>query len=96
MLNIGIIVGSSRPNRVAPQVAEWVHGIASRRKDATFEIVDIADYDLPIFDEPLPPAMGQYAHDHTKRWAAKVASLDGFVFVTPEYNHSISGASQVP
>jgi len=92
MLRIGIIIGSTRPNRVAPQVAEWVQAIAAGRTDAHFEIVDIADYDLPIFDEPMPPAMGNYTHEHTKRWAAKIASLDGFVFVTPEYNHSISGA----
>lgn len=92
MLKIGIIVGSTRPGRKAPQVAEWVHGIASRRSDADFEIVDIADYDLPLLDEAMLPAMNQYQHAHTKGWAEKVGSLDGFVFVTPEYNHSISGA----
>lgn len=92
MLRIGIIVGSSRPNRVAPQVAAWVREIAGQRTDAAFEIVDIADFDLPIFDEPMPPSLGNYAHEHTKRWSAKIDSLDGFVFVTPEYNHSISGA----
>jgi NAD(P)H-dependent FMN reductase len=92
MLRIAIIVGSTRPNRNAPQVAKWTLELANKRGDATYEIVDIADFDLPVFDEPMPPSMGNYAHDHTKRWAATIASFDGFVFITPEYNHSITGA----
>src|SRR5690606_17611436 len=59
---------------------------------AEFEIVDIADYNLPLLDEPIPPAMGQYSKEHTKKWAKKIAQFDGFVFVTPEYNHATSGA----
>ncbi len=92
MLKIAIVVGSTRPNRNAPQVAKWVQDLASKRGDATYEIVDIADFDLPVFDEPMSPSMGKYTYEHTKRWAAAVASYDGFVFVTPEYNHSITGA----
>lgn len=53
--------------------------------------MDLRDYPLPHLDEPLPPTMGQYQNDHTKQWAEKIASFDGFVFVTPEYNHSTSG-----
>jgi NAD(P)H-dependent FMN reductase len=92
MLKIGIISGSTRKNRVNPQVVKWVHEEARKRTDASFEIVDIADYDLPIFDEPKPPAYGDYENAHTRKWAAKIASLDGFVFVVPEYNHGVSGA----
>ncbi|MBM3737350.1 MAG: NAD(P)H-dependent oxidoreductase [Acidobacteria bacterium] len=92
MLKIGIIVGSTRPGRKAEAVAQWVHGLASKRSDAGFEVVDIADYNLPLLDEAMPAAYGQYAHEHTKNWAAKIKSLDGFVFVTPEYNHGTSGA----
>lgn len=92
MLNIGIIVGSTRPGRNTIKVAEWVRDHAVQRGDANYELVDLADFDLPLLDEPVPPSMGQYSKDHTKRWAAKVASLDAFVFVTPEYNHSTSGA----
>ena len=92
MLRIAIIVGSTRPNRASPQVAQWVLDLAKKRGDATYEIVDIADYDLPVLDEPMPPSMGNYAHDHTRRWSETVAAYDGFVFVTPEYNHSIPGA----
>jgi NAD(P)H-dependent FMN reductase len=92
MLKIAIIVGSTRPGRRAVPVAEWVLQNARKRTDASFEIVDIQDFDLPVLDEPMPPSMGQYSKPHTKAWAAKIASFDGFIFVTPEYNHSISGA----
>jgi NAD(P)H-dependent FMN reductase len=88
---IGIILGSTRPNRNGEQVAKWVYDIASRRSDAEYELVDLRDYPLPHLDEPLPPSMGQYQNEHTKAWADKIASFDGFVIVTPEYNHSTSG-----
>jgi NAD(P)H-dependent FMN reductase len=92
MLKVAIIIGSTRPGRKAEAVARWVHGIAARRSDASFEVVDIADFGLPLLDEALPPSLGQYTQPHTKAWAAKIATFDAFVFVTPEYNHSISGA----
>jgi NAD(P)H-dependent FMN reductase len=92
MTRIAIITGSTRPGRNNLAVAEWIHGIAQERGDAEFDIVDIADYALPNFDEPAPPSFGQYQNEHTQSWAAKIASYDGFVFVTPEYNHSTSGA----
>ena len=91
MTRIGIILGSTRPNRNGEQVAKWVYDIASRRSDAEFELVDLRDYPLPHLDEPLPPSMGQYQNEHTRQWADKIASFDGFVIVTPEYNHSTSG-----
>jgi NAD(P)H-dependent FMN reductase len=91
MTRIGIILGSTRPNRNGEQVAGWVHDIASRRDDAEFELVDLRDYPLPHLDEPLPPSMGQYQNEHTKQWADKIGSFDGFVIITPEYNHSTSG-----
>jgi NAD(P)H-dependent FMN reductase len=91
MTRIGIILGSTRPNRNGEQVAKWVYDIASQRSDAEFELVDLRDYPLPHLDEPLPPSMGQYQGEHTRQWAQKIASFDGFVFVTPEYNHSTSG-----
>jgi NAD(P)H-dependent FMN reductase len=92
MVKIGIIIGSTRPGRKAAVVADWVHEIAKKRTDAEFELVDIQDYNLPLLDEAVPPSMGQYSKSHTKRWAAKIDSFDAFVFVTPEYNHSTSGA----
>ena len=92
MLRIAIIIGSTRPGRKAEAVARWAHEIAQKRTDADFELVDIKDFNLPLFDEPMPPIMGQYTHEHTKRWSEKIASFDGYVFVTPEYNHGTSGA----
>ena len=92
MLKVGIIVGSTRPGRKAAAVAKWAYDLLKSRKDAEFEIVDIEDYKLPLLDEPVPPLMGQYSKPHTKTWSAKIASLDGFIFVTPEYNHGTSAA----
>ena len=92
MLKIAIILGSTRPGRKGEAVAEWVYDIAQKRSDAEFELVDIKDFNLPLLDEPVPPSMGQYSKPHTKVWAAKIGSFDGYVFVTPEYNHGISGA----
>ena len=91
MTRIGIILGSTRPNRNGEQVAKWVYETAALRSDADFELVDLRDYPLPHLDEPLPPSMGQYQNDHTKEWSDKIASFDGFVIVTPEYNHGTSG-----
>ena len=92
MLNVGIILGSTRPNRNGEAVAKWVFERTRNRKDARYELVDIKDYDLPLLDEPIPPSQGKYSQPHTKRWAERIASFDAFVFVTPEYNHSTSGA----
>lgn len=92
MTRIGIIIGSTRPGRKAEEVARWVYEIAAKRSDAEFEIVDIADYNLPLYDEPIPPVMGNYKHEHSRVWSAKIKSFDGYVFVTPEYNHSTSAA----
>ena len=92
MIKIAIIIGSTRPGRNGEAVAKWVHEIAQKRSDAEFELVDIKDFNLPLLDEPLSPRMGQYTHQHTKVWSAKIASFDGYVFVTPEYNHGTSGA----
>jgi NAD(P)H-dependent FMN reductase len=85
-LNIGIILGSTRQGRVSPQVGEWVKGIADKRGDANYEIVDIAHFHLPFLgttDGTEPGIAG---------WNEKLANLDGFVFIVQEYNHSITGA----
>jgi NAD(P)H-dependent FMN reductase len=97
MTRIAVIIGSTRPGRRAPLVGQWAYEMASQHTsvalgDASVELVDIADYDLPLLDEPVPPAIGQSRNPHTLRWAETIASFDGFVFVTPEYNHSIPAA----
>jgi NAD(P)H-dependent FMN reductase len=92
MLKVGILLGSTRPGRVGEQVAKWVLDQTKSRSDAEYELVDLRDFELPLLDEPVPASLGQYTKEHTKAWAAKIASLDAFVFVTPEYNHGTSGA----
>ena len=92
MLKVGIIVGSTRPGRKAAAVAQWAYDILKSRQDAEFEIVDIEDYKLPLLDEPVPPSMHQYSKAHTKTWSAKIDSFDAYIFVTPEYNHSVPAA----
>lgn len=91
-MKIAIIVGSTRPNRNGKAVADWVYDLARKRSDAEYELVDIADFALPLLDEPVPPSQGAYSQEHTKRWSAKIAECDGYVFVTPEYNHGPPGA----
>ena len=92
MSKIAVVTGSTRPNRINRGVADWVLARAQERLDAEVELVDIADYDLPLLDEALPAAYGQYQNEHTRAWAAKIAEFDGFIFVTPEYNHSVAPA----
>jgi NAD(P)H-dependent FMN reductase len=92
MTRIAIILGSTRPGRNGEAVARWVAEHARKRTDAEFELVDVADFHLPLLDEPIPPSMGQYQMAHTKAWAAAIAGFDGYVFVTAEYNHGVPGA----
>jgi NAD(P)H-dependent FMN reductase len=93
---IAIIVGSTRPRRRAGLVAGWVAEAAGRLQpgggDTIFEVVDLAGFALPLLDEPAPAAIGEYANAHTREWARTIAGYDGFVFVTPEYNHSVPAA----
>ncbi|CAM4064727.1 NADPH-dependent FMN reductase [Kibdelosporangium persicum] len=98
MIRIAIILGSTRPGRRVVDVARWVAEAAGRHPaavagEASLELVDIADYELPMLDEPAPAATGYgYLNAHTKRWAATIDRFDGFVFVTPEYNSAIPAA----
>lgn len=91
MVKIAVVVGSTRPGRRSKQVADWVLTRATSRGGADFEMLDLAEYDLPLLDEPMPPSLGNYHHEHTKAWAATIARFDGFIFVTAEYNHSVPG-----
>lgn len=92
MTTIGVILASTRPGRKGEAVARWVLDEAGRRDDARFELVDLAEHHLPALDEPFPPALGRYTLEHTRAWAETVARFDGYVFVTPEYNHALPGA----
>lgn len=90
MINIGIIIGSTRPARKGEQVAEWVRAAGSARTDAAFETVDLRDHPLPHLDEALPAMSGRYENEHTLAWRDRIAAFDGFVIVTPEYNGGTS------
>lgn len=87
-MRIAVIVGSTRPGRRSEAVARWVLDVANTRTDASFELIDLAEVNLPFLDEPVPALFGEYEHAHTREWASLIAPYDGFVFVTPEYNHS--------
>ncbi|MEV6830363.1 NAD(P)H-dependent oxidoreductase [Amycolatopsis sp. NPDC051102] len=89
-MKIGIVLGSTRPGRVGDQVARWVHERAVDRMDAEFTLIDLRDHPLPHLEEP-PGFSGSYRDERTRDWAATVAACDGFVFVTPEYHHSLPG-----
>ncbi len=82
---IGIIVGSTRPQRISFDIAQWVNQRLKGKRFVT-EIIDLADIDLPLFDEPEIPASGHYQHEHTKKWSKLIQQFDGFVFVYPQYN----------
>lgn len=100
-IRIAIIIGSTRPDRggdivgierKGEAVGRWVYDLAAQRNDAEYELIDLKDVDLPLFDEPLPPSFGRYVRPHTMAWSERIASFDGYVFVTPEYNASTSAA----
>src|SRR5688500_9073890 len=91
MLRVAVIIGSTRQGRNGEAVGHWVHDLAAKRTDAEFELVDLKDFNLPHLDEAMPAVTGEYGQPHTREWAAKIASFDAYVFVTPEYNHSTSG-----
>lgn len=93
MTRIAIITGSTRTYRRGKAVADWALETARQiaPEGVEVELVDLADFDLPVLDEPASGAWGIYAHEHTKRWSEAIASYDGYVFVTPEYNHGVPG-----
>lgn len=89
MTKIAVLVGSTRPGRLGKQVADWFYDRAQEKAGEVFELVDIADFNLPILDEDEP---GKVSKEHTKKWAETIDRYDGYVFVTPEYNHGIPGS----
>jgi NAD(P)H-dependent FMN reductase len=90
MPTLQIIVASTRPGRAGLPIAEWVRDRAVAHGAFEVELVDLAEVNLPLLDEPKHPRLGQYLHQHSKDWSAKIAAGDAFVFVMPEYNHSFN------
>ena len=87
-----IIVGSTRPGRVGPAVADWIADRAREHGGFDVQVTDLAELNLPILDEPNHPRLRQYVHQHTKDWSELVEGSDAFIFVTPEYNHGVGAA----
>ncbi|HZK05470.1 MAG TPA: NAD(P)H-dependent oxidoreductase [Actinomycetaceae bacterium] len=92
MTKIAIVTSSVRPGRQSLAVANWVKSLADQRDDATFEIVDIADFDLPAWQEALNPKMGGPESESGKAWTARMGEFDAYIFAVAEYNHSLTGA----
>lgn len=89
MLKIGIVIGSVRQGRNAEAVSNYVYDYAVKRGDAEYELVDLGEYNLPLLGSKFAAAD---AEAHIKAWSEKMASFDGYIFVTPEYNHAVGGA----
>src|SRR5690625_4567957 len=86
-LKLQVIICSTRPRRVAPSVARRCADLAAKHEAYATTLVDLAAFNLPVYDEPHHPRLQDYQHEHTKRWSASVAAADAYVFVTPEYNY---------
>jgi NAD(P)H-dependent FMN reductase len=89
---IKIIAGSTRPGRFNIQPSNWIYKLAQTRADIQVELVDLAEINLPLLDESKSAMMQDYEHEHTKKFSGIIQEADGFIFVTPEYNHSTSAA----
>lgn len=94
MIKIQVILGSIRDNRFGEKPARWIFDVLKKHKDITAEFLDLRDFPLPMFDEPIPPAAnnGTYKHKKAKVWADKIDEADGYIIVTPEYNRGTSSA----
>jgi NAD(P)H-dependent FMN reductase len=93
MMTISVIVGSTRQNRFSEKPAQWIYQELQKRQAIAARLLDLRDFPMPFFDQPLPPAMPgrpPYEHDVVKMWTGQIASSDGFIFVTPEYNYGPS------
>jgi NAD(P)H-dependent FMN reductase len=87
MLSLKIIIASTRPGRKGPSVASWFLGLAAQHPEFNVELLDLAQINLPLFDEPHHPMLKKYEHQHTRDWSAMIEPADAFVIVTPEYNY---------
>ncbi len=92
--HLEIIIGSTRPGRVGPAIARWFADAAVADGRFDVELIDLAEVNLPLLDEPNHPIQGRYEHEHTRRWSATIQAADALVFVVPEYNHSFNAATK--
>ena len=83
---VAVVVGSTRPTRICPGIAEWIRAVIQQDSVLRYELLALAEAGLPLLDEPRMASLGQYEHEHTRRWSRTVSSYSGFVFVFPQYN----------
>ncbi len=91
MIKLQIILGSTRDVRLGGTVAQWALEQAMEHKEYQVELVDLKDWNLPMFNASESPATGKYSLDLVKQWSKKIASADAYIVVTPEYNHGYPG-----
>ena len=89
MPRLAVIVASNRPGRLALPVADWFTQVARQHGGFEVDLVDLAEVDLPFFDEASHPRLRRYEHEHTKAWSERIEAADAFVIVTPEYNYGM-------
>src|SRR6202165_1484031 len=89
MLKVGLIVGSTRPNRFADTPVQWLVEGASARRDLQLAVLDLRDYRLPFFNEPASPAFpgGVYSEPEAEAWRKRIGEFDAFIATVAEYNH---------
>ena len=93
MTAIAVIIGSTRQSRFSEKPAHWIFQQLAKRKDVKSRLLDLRDFPMPFFDQPVPPAMpgrAPYENEVVRKWTAEIAGADGFIFVTPEYNYGTS------
>ncbi|TLV03507.1 NADPH-dependent FMN reductase [Dyadobacter luticola] len=88
-MNLKIITSTTRPGSKGIAIAEWIYSLAAAQEDLHVELLDLAKINLPLLDEPNHPRLGQYEHQHTKDWSAKIKEADAFIIVLGEYNYAI-------
>ena len=93
-MTLAVVIGSTRPGRIGEAIADWFVGVAERHGSFRPIVLDLAQIDLPMYNEPHHPSLANYVHDHTKQWSTEVARAHAIVFVTPEYNHSFNAATK--
>ena len=90
MLHIKLIVGSTREGRFSEKIIPWLENELKKKKEIIYEVLDLRDYDMPFYDQPISPSMvenGEYEHEVVRNFAGKIREADAFLVIAPEYNH---------
>lgn len=90
MINLRIVIGSTRPSRKGIVLADWITKLATEHGQFNVKVLDLKAINLPFMDEPHHPRLKQYEHEHTKQWSSEIEGADAFIFVSPEYNHGFA------